>query len=209
VRPELSRIRDANGNYHRVVYFGTGRYLGLGDLAPAAPSSSIAQAIYAVKDTGSYIGVLTASGSNLVEQTLDASVTPRTIPNPVAVDWATKNGWYLTLPVGERVNIDPRLQLGVLVVAANSPKSDYCVVGGTSWAYSLDFRTGGALSTSMGKAVGRSLGNATVVGLTIVKLNNKLVQLFTMANTETKNRDDNPPPPPGTATRRVGWREIF
>jgi type IV pilus assembly protein PilY1 len=209
VRPELSRIRDANGNYHRVVYFGTGRYLGLGDLAPSAPSSSVAQAIYAVKDTGSYIGVLTASASNLVQQTLDSSVTPRTIPNPVAVDWTTKNGWYLELPVGERVNIDPRLQLGVLVVAANAPKSDYCVVGGTSWAYSLDFRTGGALSTSVGKAVGRSLGNATVVGLTIMKLNNKLVSLFTMANTETKTRDDDPPPPPGMATRRVGWREIF
>ncbi len=42
-----------------------------------------------------------------------------------------------------------------------------------------------------------------------MKLNNKLVSLFTMANTETKTRDDDPPPPPGMATRRVGWREIF
>ena len=40
----------------RAVFFGTGRYLGFSDLTPGAPSQSIAQAIYAVKDTGADLG---------------------------------------------------------------------------------------------------------------------------------------------------------
>ena len=97
VKPELARIKDSAGNYQRTIYFGTGRYLGFDDLKPAAPSSAIAQAIYAVKDTGSDLGVFSdPSGGNLVEQTLvvDAT-TPRKIDNPLPVDWATRNGWYI------------------------------------------------------------------------------------------------------------------
>ena len=210
VRPELSRIKDASGTYHRVVYFGTGRYLGFGDISPTAPSTAVAQGIYAVKDTAADLGVFTSVGANLVAQTLDSSVNPRTIPNPVGVDWAAKNGWYVTLPVGERVNIDPRLQLGVLVVGANVPKDDYCLVGGSSWKYQLDFRTGGALATATNKSVGAPIGNSLVVGLTLMQLEGpKLVELWTLADTTNPTGETNPPPPAGNAARRVGWREIF
>ena len=41
---------------YRAVFFGTGRYLGFSDLMPGAPSQSVAQAIYAVKDTGGDLG---------------------------------------------------------------------------------------------------------------------------------------------------------
>ncbi len=71
VRPELGRVRDGNGTYHRVVYFGTGRYLGYGDVSPGSPSLSKAQALYAVKDTGGDLGVLTECAAALVEQTLE------------------------------------------------------------------------------------------------------------------------------------------
>jgi len=210
VRPELSRIKDGSGTYHRVVYFGTGRYLGFGDISPTATSGTISQGIYAVKDTDADLGVFTNVGANLVAQTLDTSGNPRTIPNPVAVDWATKNGWYVTLPVGERVNIDPRLQLGVLVVGANIPKDDYCLVGGSSWAYSLDFSSGGALVTAKNRAVGTPIGNSLVVGLTLIRLvPNKLVALWTLADTSIKADPKDPPPPPASGARRVGWREIF
>ena len=210
VRPELSRIRDGSGTYHRAVYFGTGRYLGLGDLSPTAPSTAVAQGIYAVKDTGADLGIFTSAGANLVAQTLDTSGNPRTIPNPVSVDWATKNGWYVTLPVGERVNIDPRLQLGVLVVGANVPKDDYCLVGGTSWAYKLDFRSGAALVTANNKAVGKPIGNSLAVGLSLIRLvPNKLTALWTLADTSNPPDAIEVPPPPANATRRVGWREIF
>ena len=44
-----------------------------------------------------------------------------------AVDLATKDGWRVDLPIsGERVNVDPKLQLGTLIVASNIPANDAC-----------------------------------------------------------------------------------
>ena len=208
VRPELARIRDSSGTYHQVVYFGTGRYLGFNDLSASAPSSAIAQAYYAVKDTGADIGVFATSGT-LVEQTLDASASPRTIPNPVAVDWATKNGWFLTLPVGERVSVDLRLQLGTLVGLSNKPESDYCSVGGTSWLYALDYKSGAAVSTSQNRAVGFPVGSSIATGLTLIRLpNNKLVAIVTQADTTVRAMSVPVAPGAASGVRRVGWREI-
>jgi type IV pilus assembly protein PilY1 len=208
VRPELARIRDSSGAYHRVVYFGTGRYLGFNDLSVTSPSSTVAQAYYAVKDTGADIGVFATSGT-LVEQTLNAGVSPRSIPNPVAVDWLTKNGWFVSLPVGERVSVDLRLQLGTLVGLSNKPESDYCSVGGTSWLYAFDYKSGAAVSTSQNRAVGFPVGSSIATGLTLVRLpNNKLVAIVTQADTTVKAMSV--PVAPGAAggVRRVGWREI-
>ncbi len=208
VRPELARIRDNSGTYHRVIYFGTGRYLGFNDLSASAPSTTIAQAYYAVKDTGADIGVFATSGT-LVEQTLDASASPRTIPNPVVVDWSTNNGWFLALPVGERVSVDLRLQLGTLVGLSNKPENDYCSVGGTSWLYAFDYKTGAAVSTSQNRAVGFPVGSSIATGLTLIRLpNNKLVAIVTQADTTVKAMSIPVAPGAAGAVRRVGWREI-
>jgi Tfp pilus tip-associated adhesin PilY1 len=56
VRPELGRVKGTLGVYHRVVYFGAGRYLGMSDVAGDSPSSTIAKAIYAAKDSGEDLG---------------------------------------------------------------------------------------------------------------------------------------------------------
>ena len=148
LQPELAKIRDGSGNYHRVVYFGTGRYLGLTDLDASAPSSAQQQAVYAVKDTGTDLGNLTSGGAKIVHQTLDSSVSPRVI-NPIApVDWSTQNGWRVPTPVGERFTVDPGLQLGVLVIASNLPKQDYCKPTGASVLYQLDYKSGNVLMTN-------------------------------------------------------------
>jgi type IV pilus assembly protein PilY1 len=210
VRPELSRIQSTDGVYHTVIYFGTGRYLGLGDLATDAPSGTVAQGIYAVKDTGSYIGVLTDTGSSLIEQTMDTSVTPRTIPNPVTVNWATNNGWYVTLPVGERVNVDLRLQLGTLAVIGNVPDDNYCQVGGSAWLYTLDFKSGAAVTTATNRQMGQLIPGSLATGLTLIRLpTNKLIAIVTEADTTVASM--NVPVAPGAATsvRRVGWREVY
>jgi len=210
VRPEVARIRDTTGTYHRVVYFGTGRYLGLTDLAVTAPSSAIAQAVYAVKDKGIDLGVLTSTTAALTRQTLDTTVSPRTIPNPVAMDWSTKNGWYVNLPVGERMNVDPRLQLGTLAIIANVPDDDYCRVGGTSWLYSLDYKSGGAVAAQGTQAVGSPIGSSLATGLTMIRLpTNKLIAIVTQADTTVKAISVPVAPSATNQVRRVGWREIF
>jgi type IV pilus assembly protein PilY1 len=208
VQPELARIRVGSNNY-TVIYFGTGRFLGPNDLSTSAPSSAVAQAIYAVKDTGTYLGVLTDSGANLVAQTLDSSVSPRTSSNN-AVDWTTDNGWYVTTPVGERFNIDPGLQLGTLVIAANIPATDYCKPTGSSVLYQLNYRSGFVLKTREFQA--------QVVGNTQLQLGGsgsgagnvyggKVGVVSVLADGTTITTDAGGGGGTGTATR-VSWREI-
>ena len=209
VRPELAQIRDTVGNVHTVVYLATGRYLGFSDIAANAPATLAAQAVYALKDSGADVGILTTVQANLVAQTLNATANPRTIPNPVAVDWGASNGWFLTLPVGERINVDPKLQLGTLVLVSNIPRDDYCVVGGSSVLYALDYKTGGAITSQLTKSVGFPIGNSLSTGLTLVRLpTGKLVAIVTEADT-TLQVTSVPTSPTGASTlRRVIWREI-
>ena len=171
-RPEVSRIRDSSGTYHRVVYVGTGRYLGAADVTgdtstPGTPEST-EQMLLAVKDSGTDLGDLTG---DLVEQTLDIAVSPRTIPDALPVNWASDDGWYVTIPLGERVSIEPRLQLGTVSFVANSPTDDYCALGGSSWLYALDYKTGGPITTQATEVVGMQVDSNTIAtGLTIVRL---------------------------------------
>lgn len=208
-RPELARIQDSTGTAHRVVYVATGRYLGFSDLTSTAPSASIAQAVFAVKDSSSDLGVLTATTAGLVAQTLDSNTSPRTIPAPVPVDWSSQNGWYVALPVGERVSVDPRLQLGALVAVANQPLDDYCVAGGTSWLYSLDYKSGTAATNQTSRAVSWQVGNSISTGLTLVRLpGGKLVAIITEADTTLASLQVPLPPPGVGSARRVIWREL-
>jgi len=204
IQPELAKV---NGN--TVVYFGTGRYLGPNDLAVGAPSSSVAQAIYAVKDTNTDIGVLTSAGANLVSQTLDDSTSPRTSTNNT-VDWTTNNGWYVTTPVGERFNVDPGLQLGTLVIAANVPKTDYCKPTGSSVLYQLSYKSGFVLTTNVFQAqivgntqlqLGGSGDGGSVVG-------GKIVIESVLADGTTMNTDQKGGGGAAGTAVRVNWREI-
>jgi type IV pilus assembly protein PilY1 len=210
VRPELGRVKDSSGAYQRVVYFGTGRYLGFSDLEEDSPSNTVEQAIFAVKDSGEDLGVLSGPEAGLVKQTLDVSEAPRRIPNPLPVDWSEDNGWYVETPVGERITVDPRLQLGSLVVLANAPDDDECAIGGSSWLYALDFRTGGAVRTSRDMAVGQSVGSAIGTGVSLVRLpNKKLIAVVAMGDTSVRAMNLPVAPGGGAEIRRVGWRELY
>ena len=208
-RPEVSRIRDVAGTYHRVVYVGTGRYLGANDVSGGSTPESTNQLLLAVKDTGADLGTLTGVSASLVQQTVDTSVTPRTIPTPQPVNWVNKNGWYVSIPLGERVTIEPRLQLGTVSFVANNPVDDYCALGGSSWLYALDYKTGGAITTQADNVVGISVDTKTIgTGLTIVRLPNGL--LIAIVNTPDGTRTIQLPIDAAGAgsVRRVGYREI-
>ena len=209
-KPEVARVKDNSGNYYRVVFFGTGRYLGFNDLSASSTSATVPQLIFAVKDTGTDLGILTTAGATLVPQTLATNVSPRTIPNPQPVDWYSKNGWYVALPAGERVNIDLKLQLGTLVALSSIPVDDYCSVSGTSYLYALDYLTGTAITAQNGKYVGFEISAALGTGLSLVRLaNGKLVAIITKANATIEPTAVPAAPAGGTGVRRVGWREIY
>jgi type IV pilus assembly protein PilY1 len=213
-RPEVARVRDASGNYHRVVYVGTGRYLGAADMTGASTSEVNRQALYAVKDAGTDLGILTSAGADLVPQTLNAAVSPRTIPSPQAVDWTTKRGWYVTIPLGERITIDPRLQLGTIAVVSNKPVDEYCSTGGSSWLYALDYRSGGAVTGQAGNQVGFLVdAYAIATGVTIVRLpgdNGHASSVQALINKPDGTTTKQVPidSAGGGSVRRVGYREI-
>jgi type IV pilus assembly protein PilY1 len=224
MRPQLGQVKDSAGVTYKAVFFGTGRYLGFSDLQPTSPSQAVAQAIYAVKDTGADVGLLSSAGAKLVAQTLNTGSTPRTVATPAAVNWSTGNGWYMNLPVGERMTIDPALQLGTFVIPSNIPDSTYCAVGGTSWLYQFNYLTGGPVSTATKAAngqqtVGSFTGNALIVGLSLIQLpaggsgstdggGGKTVGLVSTSDTKVLTPSVFISPTATASPRRLGWREL-
>ena len=198
--PELG---DVSGS--PVVFVGTGRYLGKTDL-----TNTDGQSIYAIKDLldGS---TLTNPKSVLQQQTLSlvSGTTTQRTTSTNTVDWSVVRGWYIDLPdLGERVNVDPILQLGTLTVASNVPTSGSCSPGGYSWLYQLDYRTGQFIPGATSSIAGQRMAFITV-GLTSVKLPGRTV----IYRTGHKN-----PIPEGYGMnigssafegRRVTWRELI
>lgn len=204
VQPELAVIDG-----HVVVFFGTGRFLGKADIL-AHTSVTKQQAIYAVKDTGQLPGddnfsTLVHATANLVPLTLDSSTDPRTSTSPLsgAMDWNTYNGWYITVPMGERFNVDPGLQLGVLNIAANKPNAadDRCTPKGESVLYQIGFRDGKVLNTET--YASQVVGNTTVQLPSGVKIN-----ILVMADGTTVPQPDPPTAPGPGGVTRLSWREL-
>jgi len=211
----LATLKDASGKLqpittkptlttigvNKVLYIGTGRYMGGKDLSdpatqvPADTTTAWQESLYAFKDKGTDYGNNLRTGAQLVTQTLSAlSPTQRTVTTN-AVDWNAKDGWFLDFnpgnaSPGERVNIDPELVLGTLLVATNVPVAATggasCSIGGDSWLYQFDFRTGSFISTANGVA-GTKTGSVITVGMAGIQLQSGAVKA-----TLTDNRGNHP-----------------
>lgn len=212
-RPELGQV----GTY-AMVFVGTGRYLGQADLTDASQ-----QSIYGIKDNLNAVDIgdprLTAN--NFVQQTLSAGTCPagssacasgqvvRTNGTPQPVNLAVNGGWYVDLPeTRERVNTDPQLALGTLVVNSNViAAGNVCQAGGRAWANFFDYRTGAAVDSAKNVA-SVALGDAIATRPSIVALpNNKLVGVTQMSNGSTESPTI-PTPGRSDATRRLSWRDL-
>ena len=102
--------------------------------------------------------------------TTDGTGNKRTITSNT-VDLATKMAGFTDLPTaGERVNIDPQLVLGTLLVAANVPYSNACNAGGDSWLYRFDHCTGSFVSTATDDLIGQKVTGSTSVGFVVISL---------------------------------------
>jgi type IV pilus assembly protein PilY1 len=205
-KPELGEVDGV-----AMIYVGTGRYLGASDL----PSVQV-QTISGIKDVTGGVApatLINIRSATVVAQTLTDSTTGtgagiRTATsNPV--DLTTKNGWRVDLPnSGERVNVDPKLQLGTLIIGSNIPANSACTSGGTSYLNFLDYKTGGYIQSSGNTLAGVLLGNSLVVGISVVRLpNDKTVAIVTTSD----NKYPNLAPPfssPSPTGRRSSFREL-
>jgi type IV pilus assembly protein PilY1 len=217
-KPELGLINDT----YNVLYLGTGRYLGLLDLTDPAtqtPASNDAwqQSLYAFKisphdSSDTLYGNLRNAANNLVKQSITiVSSTSRTT-STTGVNWASSNGWYVDFnpsndSPGERVSVDPQLVLGTLIIGTNVPGGT-CSVGGDSWFYQFDYKTGQFVSSSPSSIVGVKLTGAEIAGISIFQLQSgSLGSLVIRTDTQATQPGVNTSSA-SSAAKRSGWREV-
>jgi type IV pilus assembly protein PilY1 len=214
-KPSLGEISQT----YPVVLVGTGRYLGVTDVA-----NTQTQSFYAVKDklnTTTYGNPRTA-GNGFVVQTQTSQLCPPTalanicsptetvnVSSSNPVNFSTDNGWFIDLnESGERMNVDPVLVQGTLRFNTNVPSStSACTPSGHSNAYFLDFENGGAVSTAVGVASVRLAGALATRPVVVGLPDGSIVDLTRISTGDTKTLQ----PPIGTpknTTRRISWREL-
>jgi type IV pilus assembly protein PilY1 len=206
VIPELTTV-----NFHRVIVLGTGKFLELTDRA--APFST--QTIYGLRDD------LKVTGGPVIKDVRDpadvkvrvfgpgAVEDERTIEPGDAPDWNTQHGWLVDLPdSGERVNIDPIVQLGLVSVPSNVPTSDTCSAGGYAWFNFIDVATGGVVPAPGNTMASKKHGNALLVGQSFICGPGDNCGVVAIDNKGNPNTQAPPIPPQGFGGRRVSWREL-
>jgi type IV pilus assembly protein PilY1 len=199
-RPELAEVGSPPAPY---IYVATGRYLGGSDIG-----NTQKQSMYAIKDD---LGSTTLPDlrSTLVGRTITTSGGVRRVTCTYNCATTTDNGWFVDLPdSGERVNVDPRLQLGTLVFASNVPVSSECSIGGHSYINFLDYKTGLAVATSLNGSIGYKVADSLAVGLNVVRLpDGKTVVIVTTSDSKHTTTEA-PTALPATIGRRISWREL-
>ena len=214
VKPELGPVPSQP--LDRMILLGTGKFLENLDKTDLSD-----QTIYALKDVPSVTaGPVIADvrdGSAVKVRTLAAGSDPdncpadscRTVVAGAAPTWSTEFGWLIDLPDdGERVNVDPQLQLGTLVVASNVPSGDTCTAGGFSWLNFLDYATGSYVPGASGSMTSTKFASSLAVGINVIMLpGGKVVTIVTTADNQQLTQNT-PIPSSAFAGRRVSWREL-
>lgn len=203
-KPVLAEV-EYNANKYPAVFVATGSYMRSDD-----PTNKTIQAIYGFKDplTNTSYGDIRKDGK-LHVQTISAGVDAKKNPTRTStntpVDWATKDGWRVDLPVGgERVSVNPALALDTIYVGSNLPKDEDCSVGGDSFLYQFNLGTGASTANYV--------GNVLVQGLTIVQLTKgssagSIVTIITRSDGSLQT-DVGAPPTVAGSLRRTSWREL-
>jgi len=215
-RPELG----LSGSSH-VVFVGTGAYLGVTDI-----STTQQQSIYAIKDpltsTSAITGLFgnprantcsTASTSSacFVKQLLTDTSGTRTATSSVSYAWtlSTMNGWLADLPTtGERIDVDPTLQLGTLAFVSNTPgTTGACSVGGSSYLNYLNFANGLTVSGAGNAGVLLSSGGLSS-GATLASTTTGALVAITKASDGSVTSTTVPKSTSSTGMRRLSWRRL-
>ncbi len=152
-RPDVAKIPlTEDAEPVTMVYFGTGKYLGVTDVGDTS-----LQSLYGIIDSGS-----TLTQGDLLEQTIEfqGSVTHDGNKIPVRAvsdnipsdnDSSDDDGWFLELiynnnKEGERSVVRPVIHETAVLFTTLIPSSDPCAGGGSSWVMALDKATGGRVA---------------------------------------------------------------
>ena len=216
--PELGLVTR-----NRMIYIGTGEYLGTPDVPLATgvlASATSTQTMYALKDPYTTTSaaplttaLITPLRTNLKQQVATNNVSTGDVTLSVMATGTGTSGWYVDLPVsGERVVTNPALGQGVLKFTTNIPSgTDPCLPGGSSKDYSVNYATGGFVtndSTLTSGVAGKSLGNTLASRVQLIKLpGGSVVGLIRQSDASTTTTVL-----PGltvtSAGKRKSWREI-
>jgi len=207
-RPELGQIDSK-----RIIFVGSGRYLGSSDLQDPTTLSpagdwSYSGSLYAIKDTGLEVGNPRSTGTFRKQDIVEAGNGRRRITG-ATVNWGSDGGWFIDLPsVGERINLDPQLVLGTLVVTSNVPNNNACTAGGDSWIYQFNYKTGQSVTTTTGGEVGLFRSGTLTVGNAVVRLQNLSLKIITTGASGVKETRGLNVGGGAMNPRRIGWREV-
>jgi type IV pilus assembly protein PilY1 len=133
-QPELGKVDN-----NKVVMVGTGKFLEPADLTNTPQNSA-----YVFKDNGQISPI---GRSQLTTQVLGGDRTV-VLNKDQAVNFDTGYGWVLDFPAGERVNLDPLLLNGALMMPTMVPSSEACNGAGYGWFNFFNYKKGGSLLTS-------------------------------------------------------------
>lgn len=204
-RPELA-LKGSDA----FILFATGRLVGSDDL-----TDTQVQSIYGVVDpltntTTAYTNLRGSLKPMAMTTVGSGSTATRTIAcSGSSSECNVSTGWVIDLPdSGERVNVDPKLQLGTLVVASNVPQTSECTIGGYSWINFVNFITGAAVANSTGGAVSQKLSDSLAVGLNIVRLPDGKTVVITTTSDAKQTTVAAPFDTPSPTGKRISWREI-
>ncbi|HEX5629970.1 MAG TPA: PilC/PilY family type IV pilus protein, partial [Usitatibacteraceae bacterium] len=214
-RPELGLIEG-----FPVVFVGTGRYLGTDDLvdpASLAPPNQWAyqQSFYAIKDKGDGSTYANFRAANVVENKIISSgPVSRTTSAKVDFSWADKDGWFVDFnpsneSPGERVNLDPQLVQGTIIVVTNVPNNSACTVGGDSWIYQFDYKSGTYVPSAALNQAGQKFTGQITVGLVVVRLPSGVFKGIATGATGSKTPFAVNIGGGGGSARRISWRELI
>jgi type IV pilus assembly protein PilY1 len=205
--PELTLVQGK-----RVILVGTGKFIENTDKTPPFKT----QTIYALADDDAVTGpgpVIknVRDPADIAVETFapGADVDERTIKG-TPPDWKTQHGWLADLPdPGERVNIDPIVQLGVLSMPSNVPTSDTCSAGGYGWFNFLDVETGSYVPAPGNTMASKRVSDALLVGQSFVCGPGGNCGVIAIDNKGRPRVEPPPLSPQGFSGKRVSWRELI
>jgi type IV pilus assembly protein PilY1 len=160
IQPRVELARPPLGVPGVIVLFGTGRFFTTTDNIDAT-----VQSFYGILDNGAR--VTTTDRSQLVQQTISlVSVNFRGVTTNLrdvssnTINWSTKRGWYMDLPVSkERVIGSAVVRAGRVIFTTLIPSDDPCNFGGSGWLMEVDAKTGAKLPYSVFDTNGDGLVN--------------------------------------------------